>query len=106
MCFDNRFGTLPLLLKMKFFGILTTATIRANRFSVCPLKAEKDWKNEGHGSLSFRTDANSGVMLLRWFDKNLVQLASILLQQLALLHCKIVGMQKQKSTPKYLAQKL
>ena len=73
---DNWFYTLPLLLKMKSFGILTTATIRANRLGSCLLKAEKDVKNEGCGSSSFRADINSGIMLLRWFVNKSVQLAS------------------------------
>ena len=76
MCFDNWFCTLPLLLKMKSFGTLTTATIRANRFAGCPLKAEKDLKNEGRRSSSVRTDANSELMLLCWLDNKSVQLAS------------------------------
>ena len=73
---DNWFCTLPLLLKLKSFGILTTATTRANRLAGCLLKAEKDVKNEGCGSSSFRVDINSGIMLLRWFGNKSAQLAS------------------------------
>ena len=76
MYLDNWFCTLPLLLKMKSFGILTTVTIRANLLASCLLKAEKDVKNEGCGSSSFRADINSGIMLLRWFDNKSVQPAS------------------------------
>ena len=61
---------------MKSFGTLTTATIRVKRLADCPLKAEKDFKNEGRRSSSFRTYANSEIMLLRWFDNKSVQLAS------------------------------
>ena len=74
--FDNWFCTLPLMLKMKSLGILTTSTVRANRLMDCSLKTKKDLKVEGRGSTSFKTDANSGIMLLRWFDNRSVQLTS------------------------------
>ena len=61
---------------MKAFGILTTATIRANRLANCPLKAEKYLKTKGHGSSSFRTDVNSETMQVRWFDNKSVQFVS------------------------------
>lgn len=66
---------LPLILKMKYFGIHTSSTIITNWLSGSPLNAEKDLKNEGRESSSFRTDANSGIMLLRWYDNKSVQLA-------------------------------
>ena len=46
---------MPLLLTMQSFGIPTTPTVRANRLL---------------------TDANSGILMLRWYDKESVQLAS------------------------------
>ena len=47
LCFDNWFCTLPLCLELKSLGILTTATIRANRISGCPLKCEKHLNKKG-----------------------------------------------------------
>ena len=44
LCFDNWFCTLKLMLKLKSMGILTTATVRANRTAGCPLLSEKDLK--------------------------------------------------------------
>ena len=44
VCFDNWFCTLKLMLKLKSMGILTTATVRANRTAGCPLLSEKDLK--------------------------------------------------------------
>ena len=76
LCFDNFFCNLPLCLELKSLGILTTATIRANRIAGCPLKCEKDLKKEGRGSTSYRFDANSGIVLVRWFDNKSVQLVS------------------------------
>ena len=63
------------LLELKSLGIFTTATIRANRIAGCPLKYEEDLKKEGRGSSSYRSDANSGIVLVRWFD-NKCQLVS------------------------------
>ena len=76
LCFDKWFCTLPFCLELKLLGILTTATIRDNRIAGCPLKCEKDLKKEGRGSSSYRPDANSGTVLVRWFDNNSVQLVS------------------------------
>ena len=105
MSFDNWFYTLPLLLKMKSFGILTTATIRANPIAIRPLKAEKYVKNEGRGSSSFKTDANFGIMLRGWFDNKSLQLAS------TFSSAAISGTVKRwnatsKPSSKYFSQKL
>ena len=67
---------MPLCLELKLLGILTTSTIRANRIAGCPLKCEKDLKKEGRESSCYRSDANSGTVLVRWFDNKSVQLVS------------------------------
>ena len=64
------------MLELKSLGIFTTATIRANRIAGCPLKYEEDLKKEGRGSSSYRSDANSGIVLVQWFDNKSVQLVS------------------------------
>ena len=76
LCFDNWFYTLPLCLELNSLGILTTATVRANRIAGFPLTREKDLKKGGPGSSSYRSDANSGIFLVRWFDNKSVQLGS------------------------------
>nr|XP_047122949.1 piggyBac transposable element-derived protein 3-like [Hydra vulgaris] len=76
LCFDNWFCTLSLCLKLKKIGILTTATIRTNRIAKCPLLSEKDLKKQGWGSFSYKVDANSGLLLLRWFDNKCVHMTS------------------------------
>ena len=68
LCFDHWFCTLPFCLELKSLGTLTTATIRANRIAGCLLKCEKDLKKKGRESSFYRSDANSGVVLVRWFD--------------------------------------
>ncbi|MEM6686592.1 MAG: transposase [Bacteroidota bacterium] len=76
LCFDNWFSTLSLLLQLKEYGILTCATMRANRLANCPLSSEKELRKSGRGSNSHKVDKNSGIMLMRWFDNKTVQLAS------------------------------
>ena len=74
LSFDNWFCTLPLYIELKSLGILTTATISANKIAGCPLKFEKDLKNERRGRTFCSSDANSGIVLVQWFDNELVQL--------------------------------
>jgi len=74
--YDNWFSSIPLCLALKNSGYLATGTLRADRMKGCPLPTEKDLKKEGRGSHSFRTDANSGITITRWFDNKCVQLIS------------------------------
>ena len=74
--FDNWFSSIPLCLVLKRSGYLVTATLRADRSKNCPLPAEKDLKKGGRGSHSFRTDANSGITVTKWYDNKCVQLIS------------------------------
>ena len=76
LCFDNWLCTLPLCLELKSLGVLATATMKAKRIAGCPLKREIDLKKEGRGSICYRSDANSGIVLVRWFDNKSVQLVS------------------------------
>ena len=75
-CFDNWFCTMQLLLTMQSLGIPTTATSRANRLAGCPLKSDKELKKDSRGSSSYKTDANSGILMLGWYDNKSVQLVS------------------------------
>ena len=74
--FDNWFSSIPLCLVLKRSGYLVTATLRADRSKNYPLPAEKDLKKGGRGSHSFRTDANSGITVTKWYDNKCVQLIS------------------------------
>ena len=47
LCFDNRFTTLDLCLKLKELGILFTTTLRPNRLAQCSLMSEKELKTGG-----------------------------------------------------------
>ena len=74
--FDNWFTTLPLLLYLKSKGILAVGTIRANCLQHCPLMTNKDLEKSGRGSLDYRVDNNSGIIVTKWVDNKVVQLVS------------------------------
>ena len=50
--------------------------MKADSIAGCPLKCEIDLKKEGRGSFCYRSDANFGIVLGRWFDHKSVQLVS------------------------------
>ena len=70
--FDNWFSTLDFRLKLKLIGILATAPFRSNRIGSCPLETEAELKREGRGSSYYRTDQNSGLHLVKWFENKCV----------------------------------
>ena len=74
--FDSWFCSLQLCLHLKVLGFIVTATLRADRMKSCPLPAEKDLKKDGRGSFAFRTDANSGLVITKWYDNKCVQICS------------------------------
>ena len=74
--FDNWFATFPLCLALKKNRYLVTATLRKDRTKNCPLPIEKDPKKKGRGSQDYRTDANSGITITKWYDNKCVQLIS------------------------------
>ena len=53
-----------------------TVTLRTNRTKNCPLPIEKDLKKKGRGSHEYRTDANSEILITKWYDNKCVQLIS------------------------------
>ena len=73
---DNWFCSLGLCLELCQMGFLTIATIRSNRIKSCPLPCEKDLKKRERGANAYRTDLNSGMSVLRWYDNKCVQMWS------------------------------
>ena len=61
---------------LKKNGYLVTATLRKDCTKNCPLPIEKDLKKKGRGSHDYRTDANSGITITKWYDNKCVQLIS------------------------------
>ena len=74
--FDNWFCTFDLCRKLKSLGFPTVATIRSDRLQGCNLSSEKELRKSGRGSSSFKTDANSGIFITRWYDNKCVNICS------------------------------
>jgi hypothetical protein len=56
-------------------NIPAACTVRSNRMEKCPLKAEKELRKEGRGSMDF-FKSDSGILLVKWFDNKEVTIAS------------------------------
>ena len=77
VAFDNYFNSLELQVTLKEkYGIHSVGTLRANRMRTCKLKSLQELKAEGRGSFDSKVDANSGIVVVRWFDSNVVQVSS------------------------------
>ena len=63
------------MLALKSFGIFSTATFKTNRLYGCPLSTEKELKKQGRRSFDYRTDGNTGLHVVKWFDNKCVHLA-------------------------------
>ena len=74
--FDNWFTTLDLMLYFKKEGILAVGTIRGNRIQGCPLVGNKEIEKGNREDLDYRVGNNSGVIIVKWLDNNVVQLCS------------------------------
>ena len=74
--FDNWFTTLDLMMHLKQQSLHAVGTIRQNRVKNCPLKPSKDLEKEGRGSLDYRTDNNSGIIITKWVDNKTIMLCS------------------------------
>ena len=74
--FDNWFTTLALLVYLKKNGISSCGTVRTNRLQGCPLLSNKELKKLGRGSLDFKSDMNSGLIVVKWMDNGPVHVAS------------------------------
>ena len=73
---DNWFSTLELMIYLKNKRILAVGTIRLKRLGGCCVFSNKDLQKTGRGSSDYRTDNNSGIIVVKWADNNVVQLVS------------------------------
>ena len=74
--FDNWFTSLNLCLGLKEHGLRSKGTVRSNRLYGCPIDSNNELRRNGRGSFSFKTGANSGLLLTKWFDNKCVHLTS------------------------------
>ena len=86
---DNFYNTLQLMLHLKTeFQIMTAGTMRQNRLHNAPLAKESELKKKGRGSYDEVVDCNSGLTLVRWYDKRVVTMASTFLVAEPLDNCR------------------
>ncbi|KAL1440946.1 hypothetical protein MTO96_008992 [Rhipicephalus appendiculatus] len=74
--FDNYFTSVNLLRELRTAGIQATGTIRGNRLMGCNLKNEKELRKEGRGAMDRKTTEEGDVVLVRWLDNGVVNIAS------------------------------
>ena len=74
--FDNWFTTLDLMLYLQQKGFRACGTIRVNRLKNCPLRNTKELQKDGRGSIDYRSDVNSGIIIVKWLDNGPVHLVS------------------------------
>lgn len=75
--FDNLFTSLPLLSQLKLRGVKGTGTIRENRVPKnCPLKKSEQMKKEPRGCFDFASTENNDIIVCKWHDNNIVNIAS------------------------------
>ena len=73
--FNNWFTNLDLLLYLKNIGLQAVYTIRGNRLQGCPLIPVKYFKEQKRGAVDSRVDNSSGLVIVRWLENIVVQLA-------------------------------
>ena len=61
---------------MKNNEINAVGKIRANRLQGCSLDSAKELKKQGRESFDYHVDLSSAVVIVRWMDNSIVQLAS------------------------------
>ncbi|KAH7964133.1 hypothetical protein HPB51_027629 [Rhipicephalus microplus] len=83
--FDNYFTSVTLLRELRMVGIQATGPIKANRLMDCNLKCAKELRKEGRGTMDTKVTEEGDVVLLRWLDNGIVNIAS------AQVGCGLVG---------------
>ncbi|KAK2723680.1 hypothetical protein QYM36_002127 [Artemia franciscana] len=74
--FDNWFSSLDLAQTLSDQGILTLATVRANRLKGCALESDSKLKARGRGSYDWRVETQSNTIVVKWYDNKPVHLIS------------------------------
>ncbi|KAK2708745.1 piggyBac transposable element-derived protein 3-like [Artemia franciscana] len=74
--FDNWFSSLDLAQTLSDQGILTLATVRANRLKGCALESDSKLKSRGRGSYDWRVETQSNAIVVKWYDNKPVHLIS------------------------------
>ena len=56
-------------------GFPAACTLRSNRLEHCPLKSERELRQEGRGAVDYRLSAD-GILVIKWFDNKEVTMGS------------------------------
>ena len=73
---DNWFSTLNFMLYLKSQIILAVGTIRLNHLGGYSMDDNKSLQKSGRGSMDYRTDNSSDIIMVEWVDNSVVQLIS------------------------------
>lgn len=73
---DNWFSSFKLACHLKEIGILMAGAVRVNRLPGCQFTEDKILKKKGRGAFDFRTEVNSNICAIKWFDNKPVHLVS------------------------------
>ena len=76
VCFDNYFTGFPLIRELRRYGILSLGVIKGNRMQGCIMKSKSELKKEGRGAMDSQTSKEGDLIIVRWCDNGIVQLAS------------------------------
>jgi len=76
LTFDNFFTSISLLTSLADKGIRATGTIRKNRLHSVPLINEKEMKKQDRGSFDHCYNNSNGVLVVRWKDSAVVNIAT------------------------------
>ena len=71
--FNNWFSTLDLMVYLKSRNVLAVGTNRLNCLGGCSVDDNKSLKKKsGHGSMDYRMNNNSGIVMVKWVDNSVV----------------------------------
>ena len=74
--FDNWFSSVSLVDALKDERLWVVATIQKNRLGECQLESDNKLKQAGRGSYDYKSDKNSGITIVKWYDNKAVHLVS------------------------------
>ncbi|KAK2719407.1 hypothetical protein QYM36_005033 [Artemia franciscana] len=74
--FEKWFSSLKLTSLLKIKGFPCIGTLNKSRLKGSPLLTDGEMKKRERGTLDYRADTHSGVIVVKWLDNNTVCLAS------------------------------
>lgn len=94
---DNFFISFPLLKELTARGLKCTGTLRENRLSDCPLTKSNVLKKQTRGTYEYCLAENENVIVCKWNDNNVVNIASNDTSPLPTLQVKRFSQKEKKN---------